>query len=49
MTRAEVPSDVRKPTDAIVAAINDPRQARFAPPILALPKAKGQVMVDVDA
>jgi len=46
---AEVPPDVPKPTDAALAAFEDLRQALLAPPILALPKAKGQVIVDVDA
>jgi len=49
MTRAEVPPDLPKPTDAALAAFDDLRQALLAPPILALPKAKGQMIVDVDA
>jgi len=48
MTRAEVPPDLPKPTDAALAAFDDLRQALLAPPILALPKAKGQMIVDVD-
>jgi len=49
MTRAEVPPDLPKPADAALAAFEDLRQALLAPPILALPKAKGQMIVDVDA
>jgi len=49
MTRAEVPPDLPKPTDAALAAFEDLRQALLAPPILALPKAKGQMIVDDDA
>jgi len=49
MTRAEVPPDSTKPTDAALAAFADVRQALLAPPILVLPKAKGQMIVDVDA
>ena len=49
MTSAEVPPDLPKPTDAALAAFDDLRQALLAPPILALPKAKGQMIVDVDA
>jgi len=49
MTRAEVPPDLPTPTDAALAAFDDLRQALLAPPILALPKAKGQMIVDVDA
>ena len=49
MTRAEVPPDLPKPTDAALAAFDDLRQALLAQPILALPKAKGQMIVDVDA
>jgi len=49
MTRAEVPADLSKPTDAALAAFDDLRQALLAPPILAPPKAKGQIIVDVDA
>jgi len=49
MTPAEVPMDLPKPTDAALAAFDDLRQALLAPPILALPKAKGQIIVDVDA
>jgi len=49
MTRAEVPQDLPKPTDAALAAFDDLRHALLAPPILALSKAKGQMIVDVDA
>jgi len=49
MTRAEVPPDIQKPTDAALAAFDALRQALLAPPILALPKAEGQMVVDVDA
>jgi len=49
MTRADVPPDLPKPTDAALATFDDLRQALLAPPILALPKAKGQKIVDVDA
>jgi len=49
MTRAEIPPDLPKPTDAALAAFEDLRQALFAPPILALPKAKSQKFVGVDA
>jgi len=49
MTRAEIPPELPKPTDAALAAFDDLRQALLAPPILALPKAKGQMIVDVDA
>ena len=49
MTRAEVPPDLPKPTDAAFAAFDDLRQALLARPILALPKAKGQMIVDADA
>jgi len=48
MTRAEVPPDLPNPTDAALAAFDDLRQALLAPPVLALPKAKGQMIVDVD-
>jgi len=49
MTRAEVPPELPKPTDAALAAFDDLRQALLAPPIVALPMAKGQMIVDVDA
>jgi len=49
MTRAEVPLDLPNSTDAALAASEDLRQALLAQPILALPKAKGQMIVDVDA
>jgi len=49
MTRAEVPPDLSKTTDAALAALDDLRQALLAPPNLALPRAKGQMIVDVDA
>jgi len=49
MTCAEVPTDLPKPTDAALAAFDDLLQAPLAPPILALPKAKGQKIVDVEA
>jgi len=49
MTRAEVPPELPKPTDAAFAAFDDLRQALLAPPIVALPMAKGQMIVDVDA
>jgi len=49
MTRAEVPPDLPKLTDAALEAFDDLRQAPLALPILALPKAKCQMIVDVDA
>jgi len=49
MTCAEDPPDLPKATDTALAAFDDLRQALLAPPILALPKAKGQMIVDVDA
>jgi len=49
MTRVEIPPDLPKPTDASLAASDDLRQALLAQPILALPKAKRQMIVDVDA
>ena len=49
MTRAEVPPDLPKPTDAALAAVDDLRKALLGPPILVLPKAKGRMIVDVDA
>jgi len=49
MTRAEVPPDLPKPTDAALAAFDDVRQALLAPPNLALSKTKGHMIVDVDA
>jgi len=49
MTGAQVPPDYRKPSDAALAAFDDQRQALFEPPILALPKAKGKMNVNVDA
>jgi len=49
MTRAEVPPELLKPTDVTIAAFHHLRQALLAPPILALPKANGQMIVDVDA
>ena len=49
MTRSEVPPDSPKPTDAALTAIDDLRQALLPPPILALPKTKGKMIVDVDA
>ena len=49
MTPAEVPMDLPEPTDAALPAFDDLRQALLAPPILALPKAKGQTIFDVDA
>jgi len=49
MTRAEVPPDLPKPTDAALAAFEDLRQALLKPPILSLPKANGKTVVDVDA
>jgi len=42
ITRAEVRSDLPTHTDAALVAFDDLRQALLAPPILALPKAKGQ-------
>jgi len=49
MTRADVPPDLPKPTDAAFADFDDLCQAILAPPILALQKAKGQIIVDFDA
>jgi len=49
MTGAEVPPEYRKPSDAALAAFDDQRQALFEPPILALPKAKGKMNINVDA
>jgi len=49
MTRAEVPRDLPKSTDAALAAFDDLRPALFAPQNLAVPKAKGQMIVDVAA
>jgi len=49
LTRAEVPPDLPKPLDAAIAAFEDLRQALLEPPILALPKANGKMIVDVDA
>jgi len=49
MSRAEVSPDTPKPSDVAIAALDDVRQALLAPPMLALPKAKGQMIVDVDA
>jgi len=40
MTRAEVPPDLQKPTDAALAAFEDLRQALLAPPILVLSMAQ---------
>jgi len=48
MTRAEVPPELPKPADAALATFDDLRQALLAPRILALPKAKGQMIVHVD-
>jgi len=48
MTRAEVPPDLPKPSDVALAAFDDLRQALLAPPILALPNAKGQIIADID-
>jgi len=44
VTRAEVPPDLPKRTDAALAAFDDLQQALLAPVILALPKAKGQII-----
>jgi len=49
MTRADVSPDIPKPTDVALAAFDNLRQALLAPPISALPKAKGEMIVDVDA
>jgi len=48
MTRAEVPPDLPKPSDVALAAFDDLRQALLAPPLLALPNAKGQIIADID-
>ena len=47
MTRAEVPPGLPKHSDVALAAF-DFRQALLAPPILSLPNAKGQMIVDID-
>jgi len=49
MTRAEDPPDLPKPSDAALSAFDDLRHALLAQPILNFPKAKGQMIVDVDA
>jgi len=49
LTRAEVPSELPKPSCAALAAFEVLRKALLEPPILALPKANGQMIVDVDA
>ena len=48
MTRAEVLPDLPKPTDEALAASDDLRQALLSSPVVALPKAEGQMIVDVD-
>ena len=49
LTRTEVPSELPKPSDAALAAFEDLRKALLKPPILALPKANGKMIADVDA
>ena len=49
MTRADILPDLTKPFDVALAASDDICQALLAPPILASPKSKGQMIVDVDA
>jgi len=49
LTRAEVPPDLPKPSDAALAAYEDLRQALLGPPFLVLPKAKDKMIVDIDA
>lgn len=49
MTKAEVPPDLPKPTDSALAAFEDLRHALLTPPVLALPQAGRDLVVDVDA
>jgi len=48
MARAEIPTDLPKPSDAALPDSRDLRPAFLAPPIVALPTANGQMIVDVD-
>ena len=49
MTHAQVHPDLPNPSDVALAAFEDLRQALLAAPVLALPKTKGQIVVDFDA
>jgi len=49
LTRAEIPLDLRPPTDVTIAAFEDLRSALLCPPILPLPTANRKLVVDVDA
>ena len=49
MTRADILPDLTKAFDLAHAAFDDIRQALLAPPVLASPKSKGQMIVDIDA
>jgi len=49
LTRAEIPPDLPPPTDVAIAALEDLRSALLGPPVLALPKAKRKLVVDVDS
>jgi len=49
LIRAEIPPDLPPPTNAAVAAFEDPRSELLCPPVLALPKANRKLVVDVDA
>jgi len=49
LTRAEIPPDLPPPTDVAIAAFEDIRNALLCTPVLALPKANRNLVVDVDA
>jgi len=49
LTRAEIPPDLLPPTDMAVAAFEDLRNVLLCPPVLALPKANRELVIDVDA
>jgi len=49
LTRAEIPPDLRHPTDVAIAAFKDLHNALLCPPVLALPKANRKLVVDADA
>jgi len=48
LTRAEIPPDLLPPTDMADAAFEDLRNVLLCPPVLALPKANRELVIDVE-
>jgi len=49
LTKAEIPPDLPPPAGVAIASFEDLRNALLCPPVLALPKAIRNLVVDVDA